>query len=139
MGETFLCRLPFSSSQIIESEEERSENRSWVEGPPQKISRIRVEIDTKSPLHLFSLIEKPFDVAPQLLLKEGFRSFGVKVFNPELSVKQKRSPKLAGIDEIIGILSPRDIGVKGDTPEKVTMEDKVSAQKDRRKNKSLIG
>jgi len=87
VSETFPCLFPFSSSQIIEAEKERGKNCFGVEGPSQKISWIRVEIDIQSALHLFSLIEKPLDIAPQLLLKEGFRPFGVKVFNLELSVK----------------------------------------------------
>ena len=90
------------------------------------------------PLVFFPFIEKTLNIPSQLFLKKDFCSFGVKVFDLELFVKQETESQLAGIDEIIRILSSWNVRVKWDATKKITMEDEISTQKHGRSDQSIF-
>jgi hypothetical protein len=102
------------------------------------VSRIGIEINVQSGLGLSPFIEKTLNVPPKLILKKNFCSFGVEVFDSELLIKQEAESHLTGIDEIIRILSSRNIWVKWNAVEKITMEDEISTQKHGRRDKAIF-
>ena len=90
------------------------------------MSWIGIEVDGQTSPGLLSFVEEPLNVPSQFFLEEGLRSFRMEVLDSQLFVKEQTETLLTCIDEIIGILPPRDVRVKGNALKYGLVKDKIS-------------